>query len=107
MNLEFLSREATDKLAHDVSKNLDAYRSGETEGLIRTSDCRVSRIEVVQPPDLDSFAEDKLDAEAGRSVFQWLSNLTPVQASDERLWVLLTHRYFARYVQKRWGGKRF
>jgi len=40
-------------------------------------------------------------------IFQWLSNLTPVQASDERLWVLLTHRHFADYMHKRWGQKRF
>lgn len=103
MSLEFLSREATDKLAREVAGNLDAYRSGKTEALIRASDCRVSRIEVVAPPNLDAFAEDKLDAEASRHLFQWLSDLTPVQAADERLWVLLTHRYFSTYVYNRWG----
>lgn len=105
MSLEFLSREATDKLAREVGNNLDAYRTGQTQALIRASDCRVSRVEAVAPPDLlDGTGEPKSDAEAAQLVFQWLSNLTPVQAADERLWILLTHRVFARYVHKRWGS---
>jgi hypothetical protein len=104
MSLEFLSREAADKLAHDVGKNLDAYRTGKTEALIRMSDCRTSRVEAVPPPDLlDATGEPKSDAEASQLIFQWLGKLTPVQAADERLWVLLTHRTFATYVSKRWG----
>lgn len=108
MNLEFLSREATDKLAKEVAQNLDVYRSEGTAKLIRPIDCRISKVEVVQPPALlDGNGEEKSDAEAAKLIFQWLSNLTPVQASDERLWVLLTHRYFATYVHRRWGQARF
>jgi Family of unknown function (DUF6339) len=105
MSLEFLSREATDKLVRDVGKNLDAYRSGNTAALIAATDCHISKIEGAPPPFLDDLAEDKQDALATQRVFQWLSQLTPVQAADERLWVLLTHRYFASYVHKRWGGR--
>ncbi len=104
MSLEFLSREATDQLAEDVAKNLEAYRSGNTAALIVASNCRVSKIETAPPPGLDDLAEDKQDALATQRIFQWLSQLTPVQAADERLWVLLTHRYFSNYVHKRWGG---
>jgi hypothetical protein len=104
MSLEFLSREAADKLANDIGKNLDSYRFGKTESLIRMSDCRVSRVDTVAPPDLvDATGEPKSDAEASQLIFQWLGKLTPVQAADERLWVLLTHRMFATYVHKRWG----
>ena len=104
MSLEFLSREATNKLAHSVSKNFEDYRSGQTERLVVTSDCRISRVDAVPPPELlDSEGEPKSDAEASQLIFQWLSSLTPVQAADERLWVLLTHRTFAHYVHKRWG----
>lgn len=105
MSLDFLSREATDKLAHEITTDLDAYREGKTAGLIRTADCRVSRVEAVTPPDLlDAKGDPKTDAEASQLIFQWLSNLTPVQAADERLWVCLTHRVFARYVHQRWGS---
>jgi len=104
MSLEFLSRELADKLAHDVSKNIDAYRTGQTQSLIRTTDCRVSRVDAVAPPDLlDAAGEPKSDAEASQLIFQWLAKLTPVEAADERLWVLLTHHIFAAYVYKRWA----
>lgn len=105
MSLEFLSREAADKLAHDVNKNLDAYRSGKTQSLIRTDDCHVSRLDAagMAPNLVDPSGEPKTDAEASQLIFQWLSNLTPVEAADERLWVLLTHRTFAQYVHSRWG----
>ncbi len=105
MSLEFVSREATDKLAREVADNLEAYRTGQTQALIRTSDCRVSRIDAIAPPDLVNATGDyKPDAEASQLIFQWLSHLTPVQASDERLWILLTHCLFSRYVHARWGG---
>lgn len=104
MSLEFLSREGVDRLAHNVGKNLDLYRTGKTESLINTSDCLVSRVEAVGPPDLiEVSGEPKSDSVASQLIFQWLSMLSPVQAADERLWVLLTHRTFERYVHKRWG----
>ncbi len=105
MSLEFLSREATERLARDVAKNLEAYRSGNTAALIVPSDCHISKIETTPPPELDDLAEDKQDALATQRVFKWLSHLTPVQAADERLWVLLTHRYFSHYVHKRWSRR--
>lgn len=108
MSLEFLSREATDKLISEVVSNLPAYRSGNTGVLINQADCRMSRVEAVAPPQLLAENGDcKSDAETSKLIYQWLSRLTPVQASDERLWVLLTHREFAKYVHRRWGQKRF
>lgn len=104
MSLEFLSREATDKLARDVGTNLEAYRSGNTGVLIRNNDCRLSRVESVAEPNLlDCNGQPLPDTEGAKQIFQWLSTLTPVQAADERLWVLLTHRTFESYVNKRWG----
>lgn len=105
MSLEFLSREATDKLAHDVGTNLDVYREGKTSELICSNDCCVSRVETVAPPDLlDDKGKPRSDAEAAQLIYQWLSNLTPVQAADERLWVFLTHRIYSEYVHQRWGN---
>jgi hypothetical protein len=104
MSLEFLSREVVDRLAQEVGKNIDVYRTGQTQSLIRTSDCRVSRIDAVVPPDLlDAAGEPKSDAEASQLIYQWLAKLAPVEAADERLWVLLTHRTFATYLHKRWA----
>jgi uncharacterized protein DUF6339 len=104
MNLTFLSREATDRLDHRVGDNLVSYQSGNTQNLIKDADFRLSRIETVPPPDLlEQNGDVKADLEASKLVFQWLSKLTPIQSSDGRLWTLLTHTTFARYVSLRWG----
>jgi hypothetical protein len=105
MNLSFLNREAADQLINSIQANLDRYRTGKTADLISDSDCRASRIEVSEPPALTAAeADPSSDPLAARRIFQWLSELTPVQASDERLWVYLTHRVFPDYVHARWGG---
>jgi hypothetical protein len=105
VNLPFLSREATDRLIRNIPDNLGHYRSGDTHGLVNDVDCRVSRIEVADPPSL-SAAEGNAseDFNVSRRIFQWLAGLTPVQASDERLWVYLTHRVYPAYVHARWGA---
>jgi hypothetical protein len=52
MNLQFVAREVSDRLTNNVAENLDAYRSGKTAGLIKTSDCRISRIIAGDAPEL-------------------------------------------------------
>jgi len=105
MNLPFLSQEATDRLIRNIPANLGRYRSGETSELINDVDCRASRIEVADPPPLTGTeGSASEDFNASRRVFQWLADLTPVQASDERLWVYLTHRVYPEYVHARWGS---
>ncbi len=36
------------------------------------------------------------------AVYRWLPDLSPVQASDVRLWVWLCHHVFQEYVRARW-----
>jgi hypothetical protein len=105
MNLPFLSREATDRLIRNISVNLERYRNGQTNELINEVDSRASRIDLADPP-LLTAADGKAseDFNAARRIFQWLGELTPVQASDERLWVYLTHRVYPEYVHARWGS---
>ena len=105
MNLSFVSREATDRLIRNIPANLEHYRAGQTSQLINDGDCRASRIEVGEPPTLTASEGGAAeDLNASRRIFQWLSELTPVQASDERLWVYLTHRVYPEYVHARWGA---
>src|ERR1700694_4025030 len=105
MNLQFLSRESTDRLANNVADNLEAYRRGETAVLVTTSDCRVSRLDVPDPPTLlTDEGECKPDIECTKQIHQWLSSLSPVQAADARLWVFLSHTVYSEYVHKRWGS---
>lgn len=103
MNLQFVAREVSDRLSTSVADNLKAYLTGKTAGLIKTSDCRISRITATDAPNLIAENGECLpDAECSKRVFQWLSTLTPVQAADERLWVYLSHVTYAEYMHERW-----
>lgn len=103
MNLQFLSRQAIGRLFREVANNTSRYLAGSTEELISTSDCRVSKIEVSDPPSLlDNKGDVKSDVVCAKLIYQWLSALTPVVAADERLWTYLSHVAFAEYMVKRW-----
>lgn len=103
MNLQYITREVTDRLASEVGKNIDVYRAGQTHGLISASDCRLSRFEVPDAPVLLAPSGDCMtDTECTKLIYQWLSALSPVQAADERLWAYLTHAVYAEYMHKRW-----
>ena len=43
------------------------------------------------------------DAESAIAIYESLKNLTPIAASNQCLWVTLTHQHFFNYVQKRWS----
>ena len=51
---------------------------------------------------VDSECNTKSDASDSLAVYAMLNHLTPQQASDERLWVGLTHFDMYEYVRKRW-----
>lgn len=44
----------------------------------------------------------KSDYENARLLFEYYEHLTPLQASDARLWTFLTHATHRSYVQERW-----
>jgi Family of unknown function (DUF6339) len=105
MTLQFLKRAAVAALEKQIIANLNAYRSGQTAELVVEANKSESSVEVTPPPSLiKADGELESDAAATRLVYQWLANLNPTQASDGRLWSLLTHTVFADYVQRRWGS---
>lgn len=57
------------------------------------------------PPALKISADPTVDAENSRRIFQWLRNLTPAIAMEERLWACLTHTVFPEYMHARWPAK--
>jgi hypothetical protein len=102
-NLKFLSGEGASRLEREIPTNLPNYRSGKTASLIKESELLTSKIVAGDPPALlNSDGSCKTDADAAVLVHRWLSNLTPVQASDKRLWTWLAHGPFADYVFIRW-----
>jgi len=44
----------------------------------------------------------KEDVENAITLYEALKDINETQATDERLWVTLTHRHFWKYMQKRW-----
>ena len=105
MSLQFVSNRALSQLRGEIETNRTAYLSGQAGGLLGSLDYAVleSRIQADEPPKLEMPREGNLcDAENVRRVYQWLHHVTPVQASDPRLWVYLTHGPYAAYTAARW-----
>ena len=68
------------------------------------SGIRESQIEVVELPELSCEADARTESDAanGIALYERLKMLSPVQASDERLWACLTHTHYWRYMCERW-----
>jgi hypothetical protein len=107
MNLRFISNHALAELRSKIDANQAHYLAGQAGNILVSFDAAAaileSRIIADAPPKLEMPGDDGLhDAENVRRVFQWLNHLTPVQASDPRLWVYLTHGPYANYTAARW-----
>lgn len=58
---------------------------------------------IAEPPALLlPEGNNKRDSENVRIIHPWLAHLTPVQASDPRLWTYLTHFVYSDYTAARW-----
>src|SRR6266404_3625505 len=107
MSLRFLSSRALAELRSRIDENRANYLAGRAENVRNSFDAIIavleSRITADAPPKLEMPRDGGLrDSENVRRVFQWLHHLTPVQASDPRLWVYLTHGPYANYTAARW-----
>jgi hypothetical protein len=71
-----------------------------------TSGIRESQIEVVELPELICEPDARTESDAANAIalYERLKILTPVQASDERLWSCLAHTTYWRYARVRWQG---
>lgn len=105
MSLKFVSNRSLSQLRGGIETNSTAYLSGRAVSLLGSLDAAVleSRIQADEPPKLEMPRDGKLfDSENVRRVYQWLHHLSPVQASDPRLWVYLTHGPYVDYTAARW-----
>lgn len=107
MNLKFLSNRTLGELRVRIDVNRGDYIDGKAKKILDSFDATTaileSRIVADVPPNLVMpDASGSRDAENTRRVFQWLHHLTPVQASDPRLWIYLTHGPYADYTAARW-----
>lgn len=109
VKLNYYTTQAVKELRDNIVGNLDWYYnpSSKSPPSVPSGSVRESRL---SSPDLTSIIgraggadqPSHTDRHKALAVFQALSNLTPRQASDERLWVYLCHQKCARYVSWRW-----
>jgi hypothetical protein len=108
MKLPFFSRTFVEKLRTGADSNQSNYGpkthwiADFAGGLSYLHD---SAQIVDPPPALKITAEASADPENSRKIFQWLRNITPAIAMEERLWACLSHTVFPEYMHARWPVK--
>ena len=105
MIIKYLKNEVVQTLDANMANNLDSYLN--CTPLVKESDY-ISSITSVLDIDLKiPDANNKYDLENTKIVYESLKRLTPVQASDERLWIGLTHsEQGMKYTFERWKPNR-
>ena len=109
-HLRYYTTDALENLRRTVADRLDWYYAPVREPpLTSLGGFRESKVEAPAFADRliinDKRASDT-DAENALIVYNWLSDLTPHQASIERMWVYLCHSDCRQYVAARWLNRR-
>jgi hypothetical protein len=102
--LHYLTASAVESLREGAAEHVDWYYSpdGAFPGDLPVKAIRDARIDIA--PLASALEEGGLqhDAKNALAVYATLRDLTPHQASDERLWVHLAHFECAPYIADRW-----
>jgi len=106
VSVRYLSTHSLAALRSGIPLGQTAYVSGRADMLLAalgSGSVHESRIPAGEPPTLQMpVGGEKKDSENVRLIHSWLGHLTPVQASDPRLWACLTHSVYSRYTAARW-----
>jgi hypothetical protein len=108
MKLPFFGGKFVERLRKGADANLSKYGADSrwVSSLAGGESYLFDSAQVVGPPPaLKISDEPAIDAENSRRVFQWLQNLTPALAMEERLWACLAHTVFPEYMHVRWPVK--
>ena len=107
--LRYYTAEAVEELRDAVPEHLDWYygspKAGELQATANTRESRLAKADLSGLVDR-SRATSHMDGSNALVVHKALSQLTPHQASDERLWVYLCHQECPEYVSGRWLANR-
>lgn len=101
--MKYLRQQALDRLFDEVPENLARYRSGsfaalETDPMLY----RELDVNVTQVASLKEGQEATYDAENAAALWAQLSQLTPADARDRRLWTMLAHTTYLEYARARY-----
>lgn len=106
MKIKFLRERAVAELRAKVTANLDLYRSGNFDYLnLDPALSFNSEVELLEEElsELKSpLAAQNFESENCIVMLNALPDLTPYQAADERLWVMLSHTVLLPHARARW-----
>lgn len=107
----FLTTQALLQLKANVGSNGARYTAAEpwlSDYFQKHAWALASRIELpditLRPP---TSKTEQHDLENTKAVYSALRHLTPLQASDERLWAHMTHVTHWEYMRKRWPAEQY
>jgi hypothetical protein len=106
VKVRFLRERALAELKGSISDNLDRYRSGEFGYLSLDPalsfetriDLNESALSKLKAPEGD----EKFDSENCAALWNAMKSLSPYEAADERLWVMLSHTLMLDHARLRW-----
>jgi hypothetical protein len=105
--LRFVSEDVLRSLRLDIHSNLERYRSGAFTDLAKGNgwsiETRQVRVDVAALEQLNMGEQSAAtDAKNSKIIYGALSGMTPAIATEERLWVRLSHIECLRYGRSRW-----
>lgn len=106
MRVRYLRSETVISLRKSIKSNLSVYRSGRFGDLeLDSSHYRELNVAYNQEALGDlcmPTSVEKFEVENSLAIHNYLENITPYEARDERLWVHLTHTHLLEYARARW-----
>lgn len=110
--LKFLKQSSLDRLRANVAPNQKRYTQDASflnDYFAGTNWYVESNIAIPEAINLQipTTKSELLDLENTRIIYSALKHLTPLQASDQRLWAYFTHVSHWEYMRKRWPVERY
>lgn len=102
MGLKYLKNDKISELETNIELNIENYVN--CNALVEESDYLESNLPSVKLELYHKENSNTFDFENTKLVYEALKNLTPLQASDERIWTGLTHqKELMKYTVSRWA----
>lgn len=106
MKAKLLRARTVAELRAKIEANLDRYRGGDfdyllvdpTQNFASSIDLDEKELEKLKDP----ISKDDFEVDNCVAMLRALPSLTPYEAADERLWVMLSHTFLLKHTRKRW-----
>ena len=102
MGLKYLKNDKINELETNIDINIDLYAKG--IALTEEKDYLESNLPTVKLELLPKETGNNNDFENSKTVYEKLKHLSPLEASDERIWIGMTHQSeIMKYIISRWN----